>query len=119
MIVHVAPAQGVTGDPAEAELQPDRQEGRPNVRKVIYTASRTAAWVAASRIADLPDEPAAPAPTGTRAEQALAHITTRPGITIPELAEAMGIKQNYLYRVMPTLEQEGRVRKEGKGWHPS
>jgi hypothetical protein len=29
----------------------------------------------------------------------------------------MGIKQNYLYRVMPTLAEEGRVVKSGRGWH--
>ena len=40
-----------------------------------------------------------------------------PGITIPELAEAMGIKQNYLYRVMPSLAEDGKVTKSGKGWH--
>lgn len=41
----------------------------------------------------------------------------QPGITIPELAERMGIKQNYLYRVLPGLEQDGKVKKEGRGWH--
>ena len=41
----------------------------------------------------------------------------RPGITIPELAEAMGIQQNYLYRVMPGLAEEGKVTKSGRGWH--
>jgi hypothetical protein len=30
----------------------------------------------------------------------------------------MGIKQNYLYRVMPALEKGGRVKKKGRGWHP-
>jgi hypothetical protein len=29
----------------------------------------------------------------------------------------MGIKQNYLYRVMPGLAEEGRVIKSGRGWH--
>ena len=29
----------------------------------------------------------------------------------------MGIKQNYLYRVMPTLAEEGQVVKSGRGWH--
>lgn len=29
----------------------------------------------------------------------------------------MGIKQNYLYRVLPGLEQEEKVRKQGRGWH--
>jgi DNA-binding IscR family transcriptional regulator len=44
-------------------------------------------------------------------------VKARPGITIPELAEAMGIKQNYLYRVMPGLADEGKVTKSGRGWH--
>jgi DNA-binding IclR family transcriptional regulator len=44
-------------------------------------------------------------------------VGERPGITIPELAEAMGIKQNYLYRVMPGLAEEGKVTKSGRGWH--
>jgi hypothetical protein len=58
-----------------------------------------------------------PRGTGTRASQALKLVQERPGITIPELAQAMGIKQNYLYRVMPGLANEGKVRKSGRGWH--
>jgi hypothetical protein len=54
---------------------------------------------------------------GTRAAQALELVRSRPGITIPELAEAMGIQQNYLYRVMPGLAEEGKVTKSGRGWH--
>src|SRR3954447_174469 len=54
---------------------------------------------------------------GTRAAQALDLVRSRPGITIPELAEAMGIQQNYLYRVMPGLAEEGKVTKSGRGWH--
>ncbi len=56
--------------------------------------------------------------SGTRAAQAYSFVQAQPGITIPELAARMGIKQNYLYRVLPTLEEEGKVRKEGRGWHP-
>ncbi|HEY8581315.1 MAG TPA: MarR family transcriptional regulator [Capillimicrobium sp.] len=59
-----------------------------------------------------------PKGTGTRAKEALAIVTEQPGITIPELADRMGIKQNYLYRVLPGLEQDGLVAKEGRGWHP-
>jgi hypothetical protein len=58
-----------------------------------------------------------PRGSGTRAIQALELVTARPGITIPELAEAMGIKQNYLYRVMPDLAEQGKVTKSGRGWH--
>jgi hypothetical protein len=58
-----------------------------------------------------------PRGSGTRAQEALKLVSERPGITIPELAESMGIKQNYLYRVMPTLADEGQVVKSGRGWH--
>jgi len=56
--------------------------------------------------------------SGTRAAQALSFVKGQPGITIPELAAKMGIKQNYLYRVLPALEQEGKINKQGRGWHP-
>jgi hypothetical protein len=58
-----------------------------------------------------------PKGSGTRALQALELVRARPGITIPELADAMSIKQNYLYRVMPTLAEQGQVVKSGRGWH--
>jgi hypothetical protein len=57
--------------------------------------------------------------SGTRAAQALQFVTAQPGITIPELAAKMGIKQNYLYRVLPGLEQEKKIKKQGRGWHPA
>jgi len=60
-----------------------------------------------------------PRGTGKRAQQALELVRARPGITIRELADAMGIHANYLYRVMPTLESEGRVVKRDRGWHPA
>jgi len=56
--------------------------------------------------------------SGTRAAEALSFVQGQPGITIPELAAKMGIKQNYLYRVLPGLEQEKKVQKQGRGWHP-
>jgi ribosomal protein S25 len=60
-----------------------------------------------------------PRGSGNRAKQALELVRARPGITISELADAMGIKANYLYRVMPTLQKEGQVKKRDKGWHPA
>ncbi len=60
-----------------------------------------------------------PRGSGTRAQQALELVRARPGVTIPELADAMGIKQNYLYRVMPDLASQGQVTKSGRGWHPT
>jgi hypothetical protein len=53
----------------------------------------------------------------TRANQTLELVRARPGITIRELAEAMSIQPNYLYRVLPALEKDGQLRRDGQGWH--
>ena len=58
-----------------------------------------------------------PRGSGTRALEALELVKAKPGITIRELADSMSIKANYLYRVMPTLEQEGKVKRRNGGWH--
>jgi CRP-like cAMP-binding protein len=52
----------------------------------------------------------------TRANQALELVRSTPGITIPQIAESMGIEPNYLYRVLPRLQQEGQIKRDGKGW---
>ena len=57
--------------------------------------------------------------SGTRGAEALAAVKEQPGITIKELAAKMGIAQNYLYRVLPGLEKEKKVKKQGSGWHPT
>jgi Winged helix-turn-helix DNA-binding len=54
--------------------------------------------------------------SGTRADQALRLVRSQPGITIPEIASAIKIQPNYLYRVMPKLEQNGQIKKDGNGW---
>jgi hypothetical protein len=60
-----------------------------------------------------------PRGSGKRAQQALDLVGGQPGITIPELAKAMKIQPNYLYRVLPGLEQDGKVKKKDKGWYPA
>src|SRR5436305_1085006 len=65
---------------------------------------------------------AAPRPrrgANTRANQAVELVRERPGITIPEIAKAMKIEPNYLYRVLPRLASDGQVKRDGQGWHPS
>jgi hypothetical protein len=81
---------------AAASTKPKRKPGRPAVRR---RAGRRKG-------------------SGTRAAEALSFVKGQPGITIPELAAKMGIKQNYLYRVLPGLQKEGKVAKRGRGWHP-
>jgi hypothetical protein len=53
----------------------------------------------------------------TRSAQALELVRNQPGITIPEIAAAMKIEPNYLYRVMPKLTSDGLVTRDGQGWH--
>jgi hypothetical protein len=60
-----------------------------------------------------------PRGSGRRAQQALDLVAGQPGITIPELAKAMKIQPNYLYRVLPGLEKDGKVKKKDKGWFPA
>ncbi len=56
---------------------------------------------------------------GTRAEHAMKYLGSHPGASASEIAGAMGIKPNYVYRVMGELEKEGKVRKDGKGYVPA
>lgn len=56
---------------------------------------------------------------GTRAEQALKHVTSEPGLTASQIAEKLKIKPNYVYRVMGELEADGKVKKAGKGYKPA
>ena len=55
----------------------------------------------------------------TRATEALELVRQRPGITIPDIAKAMKIQPNYLYRVLPRLASEGQIKRNGQGWHPA
>jgi len=114
---------GVGGSAASAArtVTGRRGPGRPR-----GSVSRTAAAAAAAP-AKPKRKPGRPAGrrragrrkgSGTRAVEAFSFVQGQPGITIPELAAKMGIKQNYLYRVLPGLEQEGKVTKRGRGWHP-
>lgn len=54
----------------------------------------------------------------TRANQTLELVRDKPGISITEIAKAMKIEPNYLYRLLPRLESNGQVKRDGQGWHP-
>jgi hypothetical protein len=99
---------------ASAPSTPRRGPGRPrrNAAAAPSAGSSTATSAAPRRRAGRRKG------SGTRSAQALSFVQQQPGITIPELAARMGIKQNYLYRVLPSLEQEGKVVKQGRGWQP-
>lgn len=53
---------------------------------------------------------------GTRAEQAVKLIEENPGIGASEIAKQLGIKPNYMYRVLTDLQKEGKVTKSGRAY---
>ena len=89
-----------------------RGPGRPR-------AARGTAQSTRRRTGRRPGRPRGRSRGGTRANQALELVVATPGITIPQIAEKMGIEPNYLYRVMPRLLSDGQVKREGQGWHPA
>jgi hypothetical protein len=120
-----AALQGVGGASASATVPPParrRGPGRPRGSVNRKTATSAASAKPARKKAGRPPgrkkagRPGRRKGTGTRAAEALAFVQGQPGITIPELAAKMGIKQNYLYRVLPGLEKERKVEKKGRGW---
>jgi len=103
---------------------PGRPRGSGKRKAAATKAVATTATAAAPKAAKKPGRPPGKRRagrrkgSGTRAAEALSFVQGQPGITIPELAAKMGIKQNYLYRVLPGLESEKKVEKRGRGWHP-
>ena len=82
------------------------------------SATTTARRSAASKNGATAGARGRPRGSGARAQEALKHVHGNPGITIAEIAKRMKIKPNYLYRILPNLEKDGKVRKHGKGYHP-
>jgi hypothetical protein len=115
---------GVGGSNASATAAPTtRRRGPGRPRGSVSRASTATATAAAPKAAkkagrSTKGRAGRRKGSGTRAAEALSFVQGQPGITIPELAAKMGIKQNYLYRVLPGLEQESKVEKQGRGWHP-
>jgi DNA invertase Pin-like site-specific DNA recombinase len=56
---------------------------------------------------------------GTRADQAVKLVESKPGISASEIAKTMKIKPNYLYRVLGDLEKQKRVKKKGRQYYPA
>lgn len=112
------PARKAAARKVPGRRGPGRPKGSKTKAKATAAAATTTAAAAPAARGGARRKAGRRKGSGTRAAQALSFVTGQPGITIPELAAKMGIKQNYLYRVLPTLEEEGKVKKDGRGWHP-
>ena len=87
-----------------------RRRGRPSSNGTARTRARSASRRNGRSAA-------APRSRGgnTRANQTLELVRDKPGITIPEIAKAMKIEPNYLYRVLPAagVKRPGQARRPG------
>jgi hypothetical protein len=119
----------LNGGPANSAAPPTpgvvrRRPGRPRSRKPAIkatassTATATPVKAARKTTAHRKARGGRPKGSGARAAETLTLIQGQPGITIPELATGLGIKANYLYRVLPVLQRDGQITKNGRGWHP-
>jgi hypothetical protein len=101
-----------------------RGPGRPRgsasrTTRAGSTGTRAARARTGRRASTAPRQRATRRGGNTRAAQTLELVRQRPGITIPEIAKAMKIQPNYLYRVLPRLASEGQIKRDGQGWHPA
>jgi len=96
-----------------------RRPGRPRgaSARTANTSARTTRARTGRRASAGPRTRPTRRGANTRATQAIELVRKQPGITIPELAKAMKIQPNYLYRVLPPLASEGQVKRDGQGWH--
>jgi hypothetical protein len=104
---------------ARTALTSERSRTARTPRATTRTTTRGATRGTAGAKRGRPGRPRGRRGGNTRASQALDLVRSEPGITIPRLAEALKIQPNYLYRVMPALEKDGSIKRDGQGWFPS
>jgi hypothetical protein len=61
-------------------------------------------------------EPSERHPSPALARAALELVAAERGLTIPGIAVRLGCLHNPLYAIVGTLEREGRIVREGRGW---
>jgi DNA-binding MarR family transcriptional regulator len=102
---------------ASGSHSPARAEGRSAATRAAGGRSR-GATSRSRRNANAGAKRAKPVPRAKRAEQIVAAVNDRPGVTVAEIGAALGADPTSLYRVVHKLETDGTVRKEGRALWP-
>jgi hypothetical protein len=109
----------LAGTPRRGPGRPPRSSSSSSASSASSSATTTPSKTRATRTPRRgPGRPRGRRGGNTRSAQALELVRSKPGITIPEIATAMKIEPNYLYRVMPKLTSDGLISRQGQGWHP-
>ena len=116
-------AESTVKDDIRLKAEARMEELRPlvaeyeEVQRIVAAIDGTNAAARAAPRRRLRATGAGPAGHSRRADEAEQLIRANPGITVGALAERMGIGPTYLYRLLPKLERDGVLRKEGRGYH--
>src|SRR4051794_10273370 len=130
------PAAGGAAQPAEttgranAKARAPKRAARGAAKPTARSASRprsagaparagATARTAKPRAARAPRAGAERPRAGQRQDDVLRLVADRPGITVREIGEQLGVDPTGLYRVVNQLVDQGRVRKDGARLHPA
>jgi DNA invertase Pin-like site-specific DNA recombinase len=101
-----------------SEIEDERQRLERALRELGASPARRGPGRPRGSKADKPVTRRRRRRSGTRANQAVKLIAKEPGTTAKEIAKAMKISPNYLYRVLGDLEKDKKVRKQGRQYFP-
>jgi hypothetical protein len=99
----VAPEQNANGDAQGASAPARRRRRQPAAVSKPRTRRK----------------PGTRASAGSRQEDVLRLIRQRPGVTVRDLGQELGVDSTGLYRVVRRLESDGQIRKEGRKLEPA
>ena len=99
----LAELRGAVDEFTELKSARDRLAGRSGVRPERPSA----------RVGSTHGSRGRPRGSGSRRGEVLAILTENPGWTTNQIASKMGIKANYLYRILPGLVSDGEIVKDG------
>ncbi|MGX6449813.1 helix-turn-helix domain-containing protein, partial [Patulibacter sp. S7RM1-6] len=80
---------------------------------------RRAARAAAATAPLPPLRPSVEEESSAHEGRAIETVAAEPGLTAVQLAERMDVPASVLFRLLPALQREGRLRKQGKGYFPA
>jgi Mn-dependent DtxR family transcriptional regulator len=103
------------GQAVAEPARPRRRAARTTRPSATSAAAKTDARSAQRRSGGRAGTTASP---GQRAEQLLALVRERPGITVRDAGKEFGVDPTSLYRVVRRLEERGEVRKNGRELEP-
>ena len=112
---------------ARLGIKTPQSDGRDRQSAPVATRSRTRRATAKQATGGQPAAPAAArraggarrgAAPGQREQQMLALVRERPGITVAEVAQRLGVDATGLYRIVRRLEERGSIRKNGRNLEP-